>query len=109
MSRLSDYLKKAAIDPRYVLATSKKLEAFQPSDRAIRLERRLKRKASDTPEKPQPGQKLAHSGRPVSGPTLRYALEGKPIAGAAKTRITRAVNSILKQKKKGEVTIRELF
>ena len=109
MSRLSEYLEKAKIDPRRVLAASKRLEALQPKDRAIRLTRRLARKASDSPEKPAAGEKPAHSGKPVTHPTLQYALLGKPVAGAAKTRILRAVNSILKQKKKSEVTLKELF
>lgn len=109
MSRLSEYLQKAAIDPRRVLVASKKLEALQPKDRAIRLTRRLNRKASDSPDKLPPGEKPSHSGRPVSEPTLTGALEGKPVTGAAKSRILRAVNSVLKQKKKGEVTLKELF
>jgi hypothetical protein len=109
MSRLSDYLQKAAIDPRRVLTASKKIEALQPSDRAIRLTRRLARKASDTPDKAPAGEKPAHTGRPVSRSTLHYAIEGQPISGAAKTRILRAVNSVLKQKKKGEATLKDLF
>ena len=109
MSKFSDYLQKQKIDPRRLLSASKKLEALQPSDRAIRLTRRLSRKSEDAPEKKPQTEKPARTGRPVTLPTLNNALQGKAVTGAAKTRILRATNAVLKQKKKTEVTLRDLF
>ena len=45
----------------------------------------------------------------MTKPTLDAALRGDKISGAAKTRITRAVNNLLTAKKKPEVTFRDLF
>jgi hypothetical protein len=109
MSKFSDYLKKETIDPRRVIAASKKLEALQPADRTIRLTRRMIRKSEDAKDKEKKTEKPAHTGRPVRQPTMAYALTGKPVSGAAKTRILRAVNSILKEKKKSEAALKDLF
>jgi hypothetical protein len=40
---------------------------------------------------------------------LNNVLAGKPVAGPAKTRLLRAVNYILAQKKKDPVDLRALF
>jgi hypothetical protein len=45
----------------------------------------------------------------VSGPTIRRALAGGKLSGAAKTRILRALNVVLKTKKKNEAGLRDLF
>jgi len=109
MSKFSDYLQKKTIDPRRLLVASKKIEALQPKDRAIRLARRLRRKDTDSSDKQPKTDKPSHSGRPVTLPTLNNALQGKPVSGAVKTRILRATNAVLKQKNKGEAALKDLF
>lgn len=107
MSKFSDYLQQQKIDPRRLLVASKDLEQLRPEDRATRLaKKRLKggdEKAKDAAEKER------RSGRPVSRPTLDRALAGSAVSPAAKSRIVRAVNAVLTQKKKSEIALRDLF
>jgi hypothetical protein len=107
MSKLSDYLQQQKIDPRRVLVASRDIEQLRPEDRAVRLaKKRLKggdEKAKESAEKER------RSGRPVSQPTLNRALGGGAVSPAAKSRIVRAVNAVLTQKKKSEVALRDLF
>jgi hypothetical protein len=49
------------------------------------------------------------SARPVSRTTLSKALAGKTLSGPAKTRVLRAVNHILSQRKQPEVPLGSLF
>lgn len=111
MSKLQDYLKQQKIDPRRLLAASHKLEASRPEDRVTRLAKK-KAKGGDEAAKEAAAKKPAHSGKPLSAPTLDRALAAESstaISGAAKTRILRAVNSVLAAKKQPEVTLRDLF
>lgn len=50
-----------------------------------------------------------HSGRPVTARLVDYASLGKPVSGPAKTRLLRAVNRILEQRKQPVVAIKDLF
>jgi len=110
MTKLNEFLTKQKIDPRRVLLASRKVESARPEDREIRRARR----AVKMGEKPSDAmkamaEKKPRSGKPVTPPTLDKALVGKPLSGAAKTRIARAVNQILADKKKGEVAVSDLF
>lgn len=107
-STFEEFLKTKKIDPRRVLAASQKLEKLQPEDRKIRLERRLARKSEDGPKKKEGGKK-PRSGRPVTQRAIGAALAGKAISGPQKTRILRAVNHILEQKKQEQVKVQSLF
>jgi hypothetical protein len=49
------------------------------------------------------------TGRPVTPRALHAAVEGGEISGATKTRILRAVNHLLEQKKQEKVDLRSLF
>ncbi|WP_437924390.1 hypothetical protein WMF37_35975 [Sorangium sp. So ce291] len=103
-------MKDKKIDPRRILATSVKIERLQPEDRAIRLTKRLARGSEDAAKKKDAaGAKKPRSGRPVTDRTLSAALQGKPISGPAKTRLLRAVNRILEQKKQEKVELSALF
>jgi hypothetical protein len=105
-SKFAEFLKNQKIDPRRVRVASKALEKLRPEDRAIRLKKRLARSAEGA--KGEAGPK-PRSGRPVTAPLIDRALEGKPVGGPEKTRILRAVNRVLEQKKKDPVDIRALF
>jgi hypothetical protein len=107
MSKLSDYLDKHKIDPRRVIVASKKLEALRPEDRVIKLAKTRARKG-DEKAKEAAAQK-PRSGRTVSKATLERALAGGSLSRVAKVRIARAVNAVLAQKGKGEVSAAELF
>jgi hypothetical protein len=104
-NKFSDFLKTHAIDGRRLLAVSREIERLRPEDRALRLARRQAR-ATEGAEKPQGKPR---SGRPVTSRLLDKASAGQPVPGPAKSRILRAVNRILEQKKKDPVDFRALF
>jgi len=108
MSKFTDFLATNKIDSRRIRAASFEIERLRPEDRAIRL---AKRKAKGSEAKAEGGEapKKPRSGRAVTQQILDRASAGKPVAGPAKTRILRAVNRILEQKKKSAVELKALF
>ncbi|WP_438032260.1 hypothetical protein [Sorangium sp. So ce204] len=109
-TKIEDFLKEKKIDPRRIIAASAKIERLQPEDRAIRLTKRLARGSEDAAKKKEAASaKKPRSGRPVTDRTLSAALKGKPISGPAKTRVLRAVNRLLEQKKQEKVELSALF
>lgn len=110
MSKLSDFLDSNGIDPRRILVASKKIERLLNEDRAIlAAQRRVgKGRASDAEKETAKGKR--RSGRPVSPALLHDAIAGKPVTAGGRKRITRALNHVLEQKKKGtQVTSSDLF
>jgi hypothetical protein len=109
MSKFSDFLKTQKIDSRRVLLASKDHESFRSEDRAVRLAERLVKRGIASDAQKATAEKERRSGRPVTRPTLARAMAGGKLSGAARKRLTRAVNLVLKQKKKSEVTNADLF
>jgi len=111
-SKFSTFLKDNKIDPRRLLVVSKRIERLGPADRRIKLEKRSAKTAGAAPA-PADGEKTApakpKSGRPVTPRLVAAASGGKPVPGPAKTRLLRAVNRVLEQKKKPAVDLRALF
>jgi hypothetical protein len=107
MSKLNDYLQSQKIDPRRLFSASHDLEGLRREDRAVRLAKKAAKGGDESAK--EAAAKERRSGRPLSKPTLDRALAGSSLSGAAKTRILRAVNAVLAQKKKGEITLRDLF
>jgi hypothetical protein len=108
-TKFAQFLKDNKIDPRRVLSVSKRIERLQPTDRKLKF---AKRKPKDGDAKAAEGDKKAEkprSGRPVTPRLLEAASIGKPVAGPAKTRLLRAVNRILEQKKKPAVDLKAVF
>jgi hypothetical protein len=109
-SKFSEFLTGNKIDPRRVASASVWLEKLRPEDRTLRLKKRIGR-AAEAPAGDTPAQPAAkpRSGRPVTPQLLGKAMEGKPVTGPGKTRLLRAVNRLLEQKKKEPVDLRALF
>jgi hypothetical protein len=112
-SKFATFLKDNKIDPRRLLVTSKRIERLGPTDRKLKAAKR-KAKANPAAGGAAPeGEKQApakpKSGRPVTPRLLAAATEGKPVTGPAKTRLLRALNTLLEQKKKSAVDIRAIF
>lgn len=105
-SKLETFLTQKKIDRRRVLATSHELERLRREDREMKLAIWQARKKD---EKKQPGSPKPRSGRPLSASTLDKAFAGKAISGPAKTRVLRAVNRILEQRKQAAVALGDLF
>jgi hypothetical protein len=109
MSKLSDTLKNQGISTRQLTAASRLLERLGPEDRVIRLAKARVRGGTATDAEKETAGKKPRSGKPVSAPTLEKALRGDRVSGSTKTRIVRAVNRILQQKKKSELQLKDLF
>jgi hypothetical protein len=109
-TKFAEFIESNKIDSRRILIASRQLEKLQPEDRALRL---LRRKKAGDGKKPAEGEEAAptkpRSGRPVTQQLLDRVTAGKPVPGPAKTRLLRAVNRILEQKKKDPVDLRALF
>lgn len=112
-SKFAQFLENNKIDRRRILAVSRRLERLVPEDRALRLSRRKAKGAAGGGAAAAEGEKAPakkpHSGRPVTPRLLDAAAAGKPISGPAKTRLLRALNHILEQKKQEKVDLRALF
>ncbi len=109
-SKFSEFLQSKKIDPRRILVASRHVERLRPEDRRIKLAQRTK--GDDAPKKEAEGAEprpRPRSGRPVTEKLLREATEGKAISSVAKTRLLRAVNRVLEQKKQESVDLRALF
>jgi hypothetical protein len=114
-TKFAEFIESNKIDPRRLIIASRQIERLQPDDRRLRLSRKQS-KGSEQPKKPaaadgadQAAPAKPRSGRPVTRPLLDKVAAGKPVPGAAKTRLLRAVNRILEQKKSDPVDIRALF
>jgi hypothetical protein len=109
-SKLAEFLKAKKLDARRVLIASHELESLQPEDRGIKRAKRVARTgaAEGGEEKPKETRK-PRSGRPVTTRALKAALVGGTLSGPSKTRILRAVNHLLEQKKGEKVDLRALF
>ena len=110
-SKFSDFLHSEKIDVRRVASASQQLEKLRPEDRAAKLRKRQAKGAEGAPAEAEAGKdkEKRRSGRPVTLQLLERAVGGKPLTGPAKTRLLRAVNRILEQKKKDPVDLRKLF
>ncbi|MBX3128273.1 MAG: hypothetical protein KF718_16230 [Polyangiaceae bacterium] len=106
-SKFSTFLQEHKIDTRRLLATSKRLERLTLEDR--RLKARKKAGSESAPAEEGAKPRKPASGRPVTPRLVTAAEGGKPISGASKTRLLRAVNRILEQKKKDPIDLRALF
>jgi hypothetical protein len=108
-SKFSEFLTANKIDPRRLAAASRELERLRPEDRAKRLARRTAKKSETKPVEGAEKPGKPRSGRPVTSRALAAAAAGKPVSGPAKTRLLRAVNHLLEQKKKSATELKSLF
>lgn len=108
-SKFAQFLADNQIDPRRIAAASKKLEALKPEDRAKRLARRNAKKSEAKPAEGAEKPTKPRSGRPATSRALAAASAGKAVSGPTKTRLLRAVNYLLEQKKKSATDLKSLF
>ena len=112
-TKFADFLKTKKLDSRRVLVISHQLETLQREDRDIKLAKR-QAKGSDAAAAPAEGEKKAapkkpRSGRAVTQRAMDVALKGGTISGPTKSRILRAINHLLAQKKQDKVELKTLF
>jgi hypothetical protein len=105
-SKFAEFLKSKKVDPRRILVASHKLESLVREDRSIKLAKRQGKKEENAEKKETRKPK---SGRPITPRAMTAALTGGTLSGPTKTRILRAVNHILEQKKQDKVELKTLF
>ncbi|MGZ3416531.1 MAG: hypothetical protein ACXVEF_04020 [Polyangiales bacterium] len=108
-SKLEQFLSAKKIDQRQLLVVSHDLESLRVEDRAIKLGKRKKEGEEKKAEAGAPAPKKPRSGRPVTKVTLSKIFAGKDVTGPTKTRVLRAVNTILERKKQSAVQLADLF
>jgi hypothetical protein len=109
-SKISEFFAEKKIDARRILIASKKIEGLQPEDRTIRLKERVARHSEDgMTDEMKKNRVKPRSGRPVTKQTLAAAIQGKSLSGPQKTRILRAINHVLQQRKQDPVDLRVVF
>jgi hypothetical protein len=106
-TKLESFLSDKKIDHRRILIASKQIEKLRLEDRRTRLKLKQARKSEDA-KRPE-GIEKPRSGKPVTSVGLRNALAGSRTSSSAKSRILRAVNRILEQRKKSPVALDTLF
>jgi hypothetical protein len=107
-SKFAQFVAAKKLDARRILVASHKLERLRTEDRTIRLAKRRARSA-ESAEGVEKETRKPRSGRPVTTRALAAAMSGSQLSGPAKTRILRAVNHLLEQKKQEKVELRTLF
>jgi hypothetical protein len=107
-SKLAQFIATKKLDPRRILAASRRLERLLPEDRLIKLNKR-RAKAGDGAENAPKETRKPRTGRPVTHRAIDAALAGGAVSGPTKTRILRAVNHLLEQKKQDKVDLKALF
>jgi hypothetical protein len=107
-SKFAQFIASKKIDARRILAASHALETLTLEDRKIKLAKRGGKKegAEGAAEKET---RKPRSGRPVTPRAMQAALKGGSISGPTKSRILRAVNHLLEQKKQEKVDLKALF
>jgi hypothetical protein len=114
-SKFATFLTSKKLDPRRVLLASRQIESLQPEDRALRLAKRSAKSGGDAKAEGAEGEakkeapRKPRSGRPVTRRSLAAAMTGGKLSGPAKTRLLRAVNRLLEQKKSEKVDLKALF
>jgi tRNA pseudouridine-54 N-methylase len=106
-TKFAQLLASKKIDPRRVLLASRSVERLTREDRTIKLAKRRARTSEG--DKAEKETRKPHSGRPVTPRALDAAIKGGTLSGPAKTRLLRAVNKVLEQKKQEPVDIKALF
>jgi ABC-type Na+ transport system ATPase subunit NatA len=107
-SKFSQFLASKKIDTRRVLAASHQLESLTLEDRVIKLAKRRGKKEGADASIPKETRK-PRSGRPVTERAMAAAVTGGTLSGPTKTRLLRAVNHLLEQKKQEKIELKTLF
>lgn len=102
-SKFTDFIKEQKIDTRRLLAASRALECRTGKERKASRKRPMKEGEA------KPERVKGRSGRPVTGRLLGSIAAGKPVSGPSKTRLLRALNRILEQKKQPAAQLKQLF
>jgi hypothetical protein len=107
-SKFAQFIASKKLDARRIVAASQRLERLLPEDRLIKLNKR-RAKAGEGGENAPKETRKPRTGKPVTQRAMHAALTGGAVSGPTKTRILRAVNHLLEQKKQEKVDLKALF
>ncbi len=108
-TKFSKFLTAKKLDARRILAASHKLESLTVEDRTIRLNKRRARKTEGGGDAATKETRKPRSGRPVTPRAFEAAMTGGSVSGPTKTRLLKAINMLLEQKKQEKVDLKTLF
>lgn len=108
-SKFAKLLADKKIDPRRILAASHKLETLTREDRTIKAAKRKGKAGAGGEEGAAKETRKPRSGRPVTQRAMDAAMAGGKLSGPTKTRILKALNKVLEQKKQQPVDLKALF
>ncbi|MDX2011257.1 MAG: hypothetical protein SFW67_13745 [Myxococcaceae bacterium] len=112
MGTLKSFLESKKISAKQVHTTSKRIETLDAGSRTLLVKRVAKRADKETAAKKYEELNLAKPaqlGRGVSEKQVVAAIDEKPVARKVRTKILRAVNTILTAKKETAVDMKALF
>lgn len=112
MGTLKSFLESKKISAKQVHTTSKRIETWDAGSRTLLVKRVAKRADKETAPKKYEELNLAKPaqlGRGVSEKQVQAAIDEKPVARKVRTKILRAVNTILTAKKETAVDMKALF
>jgi hypothetical protein len=107
-TKFAQFIASKKLDARRIMAASHQLETLTVEDRTIRRLKRAGRKGEGGDAAPKETRK-PRSGRPVTQRAMDAALKGGSVSGPTKTRILKAINHLLEQKKQDKVELKALF
>ncbi len=108
-TKFAEFVAAKKIDVRRIAAASNELERLRPEDRTLRLAKRIAKGGEASEAQKAAAKGKARSGRPVTPRALQAALNGTSVAGPVKTRLLKAVNVLLEQKKQPAASLKDLF
>jgi len=106
-TKFAQFITSKKLDARRILAASHALETLTIEDRKIKLAKRAGKKEGADPAAKE--TRKPRSGRAVTPRAIEAALTGGVVSGPTKSRILRAVNHLLEQKKQEKVELKALF
>lgn len=109
MGTFSDLLKSRNLEPSQILQTSSRLERVRNEDRDLIRKRAEKRRRSPTKSYTDAGIAKPRSGRALRTGHLEAALADKPVPGPVRTKLLRAVNTLVEKRGGQPLRIPDLF
>ncbi len=108
-TKFAEFVAAKKIDVRRIAAASNELERLRPEDRKLRLAKRIAKGGEASEVQKEAAKGKARSGRPVTERAMQAALNGVSVGGPVKTRLLKAVNVVLEQKKQPAASLKDLF
>lgn len=112
MGTLQSFFESKGLTAKHVAITSRRIEAFDEASRGLMGKRATKRRTKDQAEKKYAElgiEKPKQMGRGVTEKAIASALADKPVARKVRSKILRAVNTILTKKGQPAADMKALF